>query len=479
MSRNPSIKKAFNASRGDLLCARPFIQDLYVAGGTTTGTVMLFPLQSTTKLRRLVGHRGAVTCLDASASYQCLASGSEDSTVRIWKIHDNDDSFINLEPNDGSINSISFSPNADKILTVGRLSSPSIFDPFDQSLIQKIEKHPAQINSVAMGINMAITASSDEICRIYDTRSNEKIRQINVFAPATAIALDRSDVNLVAGTFNGNMYLLDVGTGKIVKDSRPHSGTINSTMIQPGGNLIITCSDDHTVMIHDLETLETKFTLENHKDKVLDCAFSNWGSEFVTCGSDHRIMLWSSPVISNEPSDSEFEEEEEEEEIPSIDEVIPIKKPPTPEPEINSEQDRVSASLLDQSSEIQSPSKRTSRQPTAQHTTSSSNPTYTTNRPFSALSDTSSSSMCAKPPPKMKSVISVIKQDERAQSQPISIEDQQFQEVLVKASQAITEIEKTLVAMGRRMKSADEQITKLEHIQARQRSGKSSHRKRK
>jgi WD40 repeat protein len=56
-----------------------------LALGTVDGSVRLWEAEGK-ELRRLLGHRGPVTCLTFAADGRTLASGSYDTSVLLWNV---------------------------------------------------------------------------------------------------------------------------------------------------------------------------------------------------------------------------------------------------------------------------------------------------------------------------------------------------------------------------------------------------------
>ena len=357
---DPTILKSFTVTKGDLFCAAPFIKNTYIAGGTSTGTVMLFPYSPETRSRRLIGHTQPVTCMCVSTNPVCLATGSEDTTVRFWQIRGNDDPCITIQPNDGPIRAIAISPNADRLLIVGGLSNPQIWDPFDKSVIAQLEHQDTDINAVALNVksSVAITGAADGKCRIYDSTSGAFLRSVDCYSSITSLSMNDDGTVIAIGTAIGNAYLVDVKTAQILHSSRLHNQDITSLMIQPSGSLLLSGSTDSTVIISDINTFEPIFTLGIHKDKVIDVRFSNDGQQFTTCSADRKILLWNSPDMTVSFESSQPGEEEEEE---AMDDIPAQKAPPVPEPQYGDRQSQKSAGTFSQYLQNPSPVKRLSQ----------------------------------------------------------------------------------------------------------------------
>ena len=353
---DPTILKSFTVTKGDLYCATPFIKNTYIAGGTSTGTVMLFPYSPETRSRRLIGHTLPVTCMCVSTNPLCLATGSEDTTVRFWQIRGNDDPCITIQPNDGPIRAIAISPKADRLLIVGGLSNPTIWDPFDKSVITQLEHQDTDINAVALNMesSVAVTGAADAKCKIYDATSGNILHSVDCYSSITSLSMNDDGTILAIGTAVGTVLIVDVKSGQILHSSRIHDQDITSLMIQPSGTLLLSGSTDNSVILTDINTVEPVFTLGIHRDKVIDVHFSNDGQQFTTCSSDRKIYLWSTPDMSLAYDSNQIMEEEEEE----IDDIPAQKAPPIPEPQYGDHHSQKSTSTLNHYLQNPSPVKR-------------------------------------------------------------------------------------------------------------------------
>ena len=337
----PSIIKSFNIARGELTCAIPFIPDKYIASGTNSGTIMLFPLQPDIRSKRLVGHRGSITCISLAKDPVCFATGSEDETVRFWRMVGQDDSCILIEPNDGIIRSISLASEASKILIAGSNSSPSLWDPLSQSQILTFHS-VSSIQSVTLSVesNLATLSTMDGQIQIYDVRSGELTRHVDVFSPITCTSLTANGQYLAIGSSTGGIFYCDVGTGFIsLSNKTAHASEVNSIAVCPDGSWILSGAEDGSIILSDTVSLDPCFLLNGHKGRVVHTSFSLDGKQFTTCANDQKLLLWSVPSPQSALAPQSDSEEEEDLEIPKP------KKAPIPS-SISSDVSEASQSLI-------------------------------------------------------------------------------------------------------------------------------------
>jgi hypothetical protein len=170
-----------------------------MAAVTFSCTVLLLPTKQNLKYRRLVGHRGSVTCLSVSSNPICLASGSDDGTSRLWRIHRSDELCIFLELNNKPITSIALSPNADPGRTHRALGPGDEGGRADVRQRQrKSELHRARRGELVRD-------------RIFDVRNRELVgRPAEMFFAVTAMSLVPP-----IGTRNASVFVINMRKGHI------------------------------------------------------------------------------------------------------------------------------------------------------------------------------------------------------------------------------------------------------------------------
>ena len=73
---------------------------------------------------------------------------------------------------------------------------------------------------------------------------------------------------------------------------RNHSAAISALCFSPTGEHLVSGAEDSTVHIYSLQTFRSVHTLNNHKDRILDAAYSCDGSLLFTTGKDHKLNMF-------------------------------------------------------------------------------------------------------------------------------------------------------------------------------------------
>jgi WD40 repeat protein len=90
--------------------------DHLVAIGTTTGDISLFNVPQFERLAILSGHTGQISRLAFSPDGRLLASGSDDSSVRVWSVLERQ--LLNTVRSDSPVVGLAFSPDGSRLVVI-------------------------------------------------------------------------------------------------------------------------------------------------------------------------------------------------------------------------------------------------------------------------------------------------------------------------------------------------------------------------
>ena len=123
----------------------------------------------------------------------------------------------------------------------------------------------------------------------------------SVFASRHVASVDISPNRLKAavGTFNGWMYIFDLGTGRIEqtliegeKSADELSSAINAIDWSPGGQRILVTDEDPRVRIFAADTGDLLATLKTNRFNTESAAFSPYGDRLAVSSIDGTLRLW-------------------------------------------------------------------------------------------------------------------------------------------------------------------------------------------
>ncbi len=123
-----------------------------------------------------------------------------------------------------------------------------------------------------------------DIAKILDRHQN--VTRALVFIPQT----DR----LISGDGDGNIKIWnrDNHNNSLEMQLQGHSGSIWAFAISPDGKTLVSCSEDESVRIWNLETGEKNAIIFSHDTVVYAVAFSPDNRVFASAGKDRIIKVW-------------------------------------------------------------------------------------------------------------------------------------------------------------------------------------------
>jgi E3 ubiquitin-protein ligase TRAF7 len=282
----------------------------------------------------LAGHQGPVWSLAVSADGGVLASGSSDSTVRVWNVHPSVGKcvlFHEFHGHTGIVHAVAvslgaadriFSGASDKLIKVWSLRS--------RRLVKTIEDTNTVCRLVLQG-RMLMSGSYMTI-RLYSidnytclhtlTGSNHWVRamclsrngilysgahnmikvwQINQRLPSATnctntirgdfssiYCLEISQDKLFVATYENVIHVLDRNDFRVVAQLVGHAGAVYSLAISNGR--LFSGSYDNTIRVWSLSTLRCILTLRAHTSSV-DSIVAN-SNRVYSCSADHAIRVW-------------------------------------------------------------------------------------------------------------------------------------------------------------------------------------------
>lgn len=286
-------------------------------------------------LKTLEGHSDGVLSLAFSPSGALLASGSEDNTVKIWKMPDALD-VKTIPAHSGNVTSVAFFPDGNSLASAGWDKTVKVWSLPDLAMKRSFGGHASPVNRVAVHKDGAvlITASDDQTVRLWSDKTGSQLAELNPeMGDVKALAVSPDGQILAAGgtelkflTFpDGNLlkansdYIYGVralafspdgkrlaaalgmekklelwalNSGEIsLEGAFKDSDWINCAAFSPDGRFLFTGGS--AVKKWDLASGQAVETFEGHSDEIYSVAVSPEGKMIASASNDKTIKLWS------------------------------------------------------------------------------------------------------------------------------------------------------------------------------------------
>ncbi len=238
-----------------------------IAGAGYDGVIRIWRVGTGTASATLKGHHRYVSDLAFSANGQWLASASYDNTLRIWNVAFNQRLFrwqivtakpVHVLPNihGGWVSAIAWSPDSQRIASVGEDGTVKLWDAVKGELIQTFKGHEGMTQAVALSPNGQFLASSgkDKTIRIWKIANGTVAHAIEHSSEANALSFSRNGQLLVSGHTDCNIQVWQTASGQKLGTLSGHSKVVYALTFSADGQTLISGSEDKNVKLWTLKS---------------------------------------------------------------------------------------------------------------------------------------------------------------------------------------------------------------------------------
>lgn len=235
--------------------------------GSDDGTLALWALGTGKMLRRFKGHQAKVLDVAVSPDGRLAASASWDRTVGLWRIADG-------------------------------------------SLIARLKGHEGPVNTVAFAADGAhvYSGSYDGSIRLWrtDGKTARPVRPVIEYGWGINALRLLPGEQIVFGTQNGDVRVIDAGSGREIKVLAPHEGPVLALALSPKRDMLATGGADGVIRLWRIGRWAMGETYTNPTGPVWALAFKTRGQLYYG-GLDDFAIYWSAdPRQSFEPIPSTY-----------------------------------------------------------------------------------------------------------------------------------------------------------------------------
>ncbi|XP_075483877.1 WD40 repeat-containing protein HOS15-like isoform X2 [Primulina tabacum] len=264
----------------------------------------------------LQGHTSEVFACAWNPVGPFLASGSGDSTARIWTIDGPSSSNMQNGPhnvvlrhfkgrtNEKSKDVTTLDWNVDgALLATGSYDGQARIWSRDGELISTLNKHKGPIFSLKWNKkgDYLLSGSVDKTAIVWDVKTGEWKQQFE-FHSAPALDVDwRNNTSFATCSTDSMIYVCKVGENRPIKTFSGHQGEVNAIKWDPSGSLLASCSDDSTAKIWTMKQDSCLLDLKEHAKEIYTVRWSPTGAGtnhpnrqlvLASASFDSTIKLW-------------------------------------------------------------------------------------------------------------------------------------------------------------------------------------------
>ena len=278
-----------------------------IASGSEDSSAKVWDAKSGACAATLEGHSNHVMSVAYSPDGRRIASGSDDKSVRVWDTDTDSDSYgacvATLEGHSKCVTSVAFSPDGRRIASGSEDQSVRVWDAESGACVATLEGHSEWVMSVAYspgGRNIA-SGSRDKSVRVWDAESGACVATLEGLEGhsswVTSVAYSPDGKNIASGSLDKSVRVWDAESGACVATLKGHSGPLWSVAYSPDGKYIALGSQDKSVKVWDAESGACMATLEGHSKWVGSVAYSPDGRNIASGSYDKSVIVWAANIL--------------------------------------------------------------------------------------------------------------------------------------------------------------------------------------
>jgi WD40 repeat protein len=254
------------------------------------------------------GHTDWIRAVDFSPTGKVFATGSDDQTIKLWKIEESNPLRSTRvicvgQPLTGHtkwIWAIAFSPDGKLLASASADCLIKLWDISDVSnpkFKKDLKGHDGEVLSVSFSKNGSLLASgsSDGKVKIWDVKSGKCKKTLKVGSPIESVSFNKDGKYLASGSKDGRVRVWNIIENyNELKPFEGHNKQVKSLCFSPSSeSLLASAGGDCEIKLWDLQKWEcVNIFAEKHTDIIESIRFSHDGLMLASGGDDQEVRLW-------------------------------------------------------------------------------------------------------------------------------------------------------------------------------------------
>ncbi|NCQ83580.1 MAG: NACHT domain-containing protein [Microcystis aeruginosa W13-18] len=265
-----------------------------LATGSSDTTIKLWDVETGQEIRTLKGHNGHVYSASFSSDGKTLASGSEDTTIKLWNLETGQE-IRTLKGHNGHVYSVSFSSDGKTLASGSEDKTIKLWNVETGQEIRTLKGYNGEVDSVSFSSDGKTLASLDnrnsfEI-KLWDVETGETIRTLTGHNNSVlSVSFSSDGKTLASGSHDNTIKLWNVETGQEIRTLKGHNSSVGSVSFSSDGKTLAS-GDGGTIKLWNLETEREIRTLKGNNASISSVSFSSDGKTLAS-GDGGTIKLW-------------------------------------------------------------------------------------------------------------------------------------------------------------------------------------------
>lgn len=238
-----------------------------------------------------------------------VATTSNDGTVRLWDANPRQLIRAITVPGGASLNDASFNPAGNEIVTADSDGTARIWDVTTGRQVRVLDEGDTGVNFANAGnaINSAsfspdgddvVTASNDGTARIWNAQSGRLLKTLETVFPTYSAAFSSNGSRVMTATDAADIVIWNSASGKEISEFFAGQASLYHASYNPDATEIVTASNDGTARIWKADSdafngKQLAVFREPRGAPIGSAAFSPNGLNIVTVSDDGTARIWS------------------------------------------------------------------------------------------------------------------------------------------------------------------------------------------
>jgi WD40 repeat protein len=261
-----------------------------IASGSNDSTAKVWDAKSGKKLFTLEGHDFTVIDVAFHPDGKHLATASGDTTIKIWNLTTGKE-IRTLAGHTHHVERVAYNPDGTSLASSSEDGTVRIWDPSTGNARTTFRGHRVRVISLAFrpdGRRIA-SGSGDGIVLIWNPADGE----IEWSLPERAASISYSaDGKYLATACGKSVKLWESSSGKLLRTFDGHTENVESVAFSPDGKHIASTSWDKLVKIWGVSAGRELVSFKAHPEWVNAVAYSPDGKRLATGSEDKTIRIW-------------------------------------------------------------------------------------------------------------------------------------------------------------------------------------------
>ncbi|GAB3987767.1 hypothetical protein GCM10029978_107850 [Actinoallomurus acanthiterrae] len=268
-----------------------------LATGSNDTTVRLWDVAAARTTTTLTGHTGFVYSVAFSPDGKTLATGSTDGTARLWDVASA--RAASLTGHTDAVNSVAFNPDGKTLATGSWDGTVRLWDVATTRTTTTLTANTGFVVWVAFspdGKTLAAGGGNNSV-RLWDVATARTLAALTFpavrggYSAVQSVAFSPDGKTLAIGSSDKLARLRDTATGRIATLAGS-AGVVNSVAFSPDGKTLATASSERTVRLWDVATARAAAASFADTGQAICVAFSPDGTTLAVGSNDRTARLW-------------------------------------------------------------------------------------------------------------------------------------------------------------------------------------------